>query len=403
MKRMLFLCLLAIGFCSCSPRVHKHIYKEMPKVDKHTPVTVYYVGEEIPDCAEVIGVLTVVDKNSSPDCSWDVVIGKAEAETRAAGGNGLEILQHNFPGPKGGNCHEIAAYILNIREDGEPVGLSQQAQELFHDYVVSKEGDTIRCMITENYRDRMVYVYEYHGLMSICKTPKNKISAYYIENPDNLSKPQQIKAEAEKRDYHVQIAVNGGYAFRTAPFASDISGDYKDYLRKLSRGPDLGASLRINLVQGITLGLHYDQFFKAQQIAGYVIDNEGNIYEGTISNAHKITFIGGSLGMLTSVSRNKRHYLCMDLLLGYLGYEDKAEEFGQSYTLSGKTLGYGLGIGYDFKITRHIAVGAEVLYIKGALSEMLYENGAQRRTIDLSNSKEGLQRIIFKAGLRFYL
>ena len=372
----------------------------MPPAAKTSAITIYYVGEVIPDCAEVIGGLTVAETLASPDCDWDAVLEKAKTEVRRAGGNGLEILQHYFPGQKGRNCHEIAAYILNIREDGEPVGLSKQAQEQFHDYVVSKEGDTTRCMITENYRDRIVYLYEYHGIMRVCKTPKNKLSAYHTETPIDTSKPQSKKKGEE---YRVQIALNGGYTFRTARFSSDITGDYKDYLRKLSHGPDLGASLRINIEYGFNLGLHFDRFSKSHRAAAYAYDDDGNYFEGEISDRHAITFIGGSIGMLSSVTRNNKHFLCMDLLVGYLGYKDEAEEFGQNYKLTGRTVGYGVNFGYDYRITKHIAVGAEVSYIRGALSWVRYDDGAHVRDIDLGKTKEGLQRINLRAGVRFYL
>lgn len=403
MKKSLIFALVLVAISimqSCSLKVHKHIIKEMHPIPNDSEVTVYDIGVVIPENAVVIGDVAVLDRGTTTQCDWETVIATAKQEAREAGGNGIEILQHSKPGQNGSGCHQIIAYILNISDDNEPAELSEAAKEEFHDYVVMKDGDTIPCRITDNANNSISFIYERNGVRRFSRLATSDLQTYYINDPVELARQ---KAESEKKEYHIQFALNGGYAFRTARFSNDISGDYKDYLRKLSHGPDFGASLRINLTDGFTLGLQYDRFSKSQQAVGYTYDDEGNYYEGNISNTHTITFIGASFGALSSYSRNRKHFLCVDLLAGYLEYEDNAEEFGLSYKLTGKTLGYGVGFGYDYRITKHIAIGAELSYIIGALKEVLYDDGITKRAINLGNSKEGLQRINLKAGVRFYL
>ena len=398
---LLIICFLTIGFCSCSPKVHKHIVKDMSPLANNSEVTVYNSSSLVPKNAVVIGDVAILDGGTTTKCDWETVIETAKQEAREAGGNGLEILQHSKPGENGSSCHQIVAYILNISDENEPVELSEMAKENFHDYVVMKDGDTIPCIVMDKTNNHIGFVYERNGVRRFSVISTNDLQSFYINDPVEMT---HRKEESQKKEFNVQIALNGGYAFRTAPFPKDMSNDYKEYLKKLSHGLDLGASVRLNLSRGLTLGLHYDRFSKGLQATGYAYDNEGNYYEGTISNWHTITFVGTSLGMLSSSSRNQKHFLNVELLLGYLGYEDKAEEFDQSYTLSGRTLGYGIGFGYDYKITKSIALGAEVSYIGGALSKVRYFDGVHPvQTIDLGKSKEGLQRINLKAGIRFYL
>ena len=208
---------------------------------------------------------------------------------------------------------------------------------------------------------------------------------------------------SNKKEYNVQIALNGGYAFRTAKFSNDISGAYKEYLRKLMQGPDLGASIRFNVKNGFMLGLHYDRFSSSNAMDAYAYDDDGNYYEGTVSDIHTITFIGMSIGGLSASSRNGKHMLCLEALAGYLGYKDSAEEFGYKYTLSGQTIGLGIGFGYDYRITQHVAIGAEASYLMGALSKVTLDDGMHKEVIDMGNSREGLQRFNIKGGIRFYL
>lgn len=401
-KQLFILFVVALGFCSCSPKVYKHIIKEMHPVGNDAEVTVYNIGDVVPENAEVIGNVSVLDGGFTTHCDWETVLETAKQEVRAAGGNGMEIVQHSYPGQNGSNCHQIAAYMLNINDDIEPIALSETAKESFHDYVVLKDGDTIPCLVTDKTDKTISFLYERNGIRRLSRLPLTDVPHYYIDDPVELAKR---KAESKKKDYHVQIALNGGYAFRTAKFSNDISGDYKNYLRKLMRGPVYGASIRFNIQNGITLGLHYDRFSSNNMAYASTYDDEGNYFEGTISNVHTITFIGMSMGALTASSRNGKHMLCVEGLAGYLGYVDSAEEFGNKYKLTGHTFGLGLGLGYDYRLTKNIAIGVEASYYIGALSKMTYDYGVQYQEvdIDLGNSKEGLQRFNLKAGIRFYL
>ena len=398
--RFFTLIILAFGFCSCSPKVHKHIIKEMHPVGNDTEVAVYGIGDVVPENAEVIGNVSVLDGGFTSHCDWETVLETAKQEVRAAGGNGIEIVQHSYPGQNGSSCHQITAYMLNISDDIDPIALSEEAQEDFHDYVVMKDGDTIPCRITDKTNNTITFLYERNGIRRLTSLPLTDVPHYYIDDPVELA---NRKAQRDKKEYNVQIALNGGYAFRTAKFSNDISGDYKDYLRKLSRGFDYGASIRFNIKNGITLGLHYDQFSSSNAAYVYTYDDEGNYYEGNVSNIHTLTFIGVSLGALTANSQNGKHMLNVEGLAGYLGYKDSAEEFGYKYTLTGQTFGLGLGMGYDYRLTQHIAIGAEASYYIGALSKVTYDDGTRKEIIDLGNSKEGLQRLNLKSGIRFYL
>ncbi len=399
-KNLYILVILAVWLCSCSPKVHKHIIKERHPVGNDTEVTVYNIGEVVPENAEVIGNVSVLDGGFTTRCDWETVLETAKQEVRAAGGNGIEIVQHSFPGQNGSYCHQITAYMLNISDDIEPVALSETAKENFHDYVVLKDGDTIPCLVTDKTDKYIAFLYERNGIRRLTRLLLTDVPHYYINDPVELARR---KAESEKKEYHVQIALNVGYAFRTAKFSNNLSGDYKDYLKKLSRGPDYGASIRFNITNGVTFGLHYDQFSSSNAGYFYTYDDEGNYYEGPVSNIHTITFIGMSFGALTASSRNGKHMLNLEALAGYLGYKDSAEEFGYKYTLKGHTFGLGLGFGYDYRLTQHIAIGAEASYYIGALSNATYDDGTHKEDIDMGNTKEGLQRFNLKAGIRFYL
>ena len=187
---------MAFGLCSCSPKVHKHIIKEMHPVSNETEVTVYGIGDVVPENAEVIGNVSVVDGGFTTHCDWETVLETAKQEVRAAGGNGIEIVQHSYPGQNGSNCHQIAAYMLNISDDIEPIALSETAKENFHDYVVLKEGDTIPCLITDKTDKTIAFLYERNGIRRLTRLPLTDVPHYHIDDPVELA---NRKAERNKK------------------------------------------------------------------------------------------------------------------------------------------------------------------------------------------------------------
>ena len=392
MKKILFLLAIALGLASCSPIAHKQITKRLPPLDDTKNVAVYDIGEMPPKNAEVIGRVQV--ENGLCRCDYERILEKAKKTARKAGGNGLEILQHAYPGQVD-FCHVIVAHILNIDPNNKPIELSEEAKEAFHDYVILEEGDTTRCIITDETPNTLTFIFEGQGLRRMVQLSKNKILDYHIDDPVALA---DMQYQRNKKIFHVRFGLDGGYAFRTAKMPSDISSDYKDYLRKLTRGPILGANVRFDIDKMYTIGLHYDRFTSSNSAMFYAYDENGHYYEGELSDDYAINFFAASAGY-QMISSNEKHRFFVDYMLGYMNYHNDNWELGQQYRMDGASLGMGMAVDYDYMLSKHVAVGAGVSYYHAVLSK-IYVNGYE---YDLGQNKEGLQRINLKAGIRFYL
>ena len=68
MKKILFILILAVGFASCSPVVHKKITKPMTPKESTSEVAVFEMNAIVPDNAEIIGELKVSDPGFSFGC-----------------------------------------------------------------------------------------------------------------------------------------------------------------------------------------------------------------------------------------------------------------------------------------------------------------------------------------------
>lgn len=393
MKKILFLLALALGFASCSPVVHKKISKPMTPQENTVEVAVFEVNEMVPENAEIIGEIVIKDAGFATNCGWEAILEKAKTEVRAAGGNGLEILQHVYPNPWTSPCHQIFAHILNISDDIKPTELSEKAKAYFHDYIILNEGDTTQCNIIDETNDYLTFIYERQGVARRASLPKDRIISYHIDDPVALA---ELQYQRNKKQFIVRFGLDGGYAFRTAKIADGYSTDYKDYLWDLSRGPVLDANVRFNIKNMYSIGVHFDRFMSSNSAYFYAYDEMGNYHEGLVSDNVAINFIAVSAGYFATF--NQKHRLFAEYLLGYMNYIDKGMEFEKPMNIKGGTVGMGVAIDYDYMISEHIGIGARVSYNNGVISKMNI-NGTEQ---DLVNAKEGLQRVNFKAGIRYY-
>ena len=87
-KFMLFL-LLPIFLGSCAPKVLTHIEKKYPSRIAADEVHLYGVGQTVPETAERIGSVRVVDGGASTKCNYEQVVALAKLETAKNGGTAL--------------------------------------------------------------------------------------------------------------------------------------------------------------------------------------------------------------------------------------------------------------------------------------------------------------------------
>lgn len=98
---------------SCSPKLSSSIQRTYAPLDYKQEVRVFDMEEEVPANAEKLGTVKVGDTGFSTNCNYSVVIEKAKAETRKAGGNALKITEHSLP-DLWSSCHRITADVLKI-------------------------------------------------------------------------------------------------------------------------------------------------------------------------------------------------------------------------------------------------------------------------------------------------
>ena len=97
---------------SCSPKVVTHIVRTYPNPVPADSVYVIEPGDTVPNTAETLGSVSVVDRGTSRNCRYDQVLRLAQEATGKNGGNGLAITEHVKPSFWGSSCHQINACLL---------------------------------------------------------------------------------------------------------------------------------------------------------------------------------------------------------------------------------------------------------------------------------------------------
>lgn len=120
--------------------------------------------------------------------------------------------------------------------------LSLQAQDL----IVPNKGNSVNCKIT-NIKDNIIYFTFMHKegarstLMSLDEEKYHQYNYYQIsELPAEIVLPK-------RRYAHFRIAINGGFTYRLAPIANNLSYEMKQYLRKLKIGYHYGTDVSFSL------------------------------------------------------------------------------------------------------------------------------------------------------------
>ena len=101
---------------SCSPRVITSIVKTYPDMIPADSVYVIGLGEKVPNTAETIGRVSVVDRGTSTNCNYDQVLHLAQVATGKSGGNGLALTNHEKPSFWGSSCHQISGLMLRLSD-----------------------------------------------------------------------------------------------------------------------------------------------------------------------------------------------------------------------------------------------------------------------------------------------
>lgn len=168
MKQSFFYLIALLLLGSCSPKITTQIQSNYPPLDYKEDVVIYKLEDPVPTQAEELGIIKIGDTGFSTNCNYTVVIEAAKLEARKAGGNAIQIVQHQLP-DFASSCHRILAKVLRVKDFSslpqkmKSVNLPDSADyALLHIYRASGVGalvgydlylgDSVICRVKSNWK-----------------------------------------------------------------------------------------------------------------------------------------------------------------------------------------------------------------------------------------------------------
>lgn len=266
---------------------------------------------------------------------------------------------------------------------------SVQAQDL----IVTAQGDSLNSKITKVEPEYLYFSINKDGGVLNTLLPMAQVSYYKYNFYSTPALPVDAKVDGPKDFPRLRLAINGGWSYRLAKVAGNLSSTQQDYIKGLKSGYSYGAELAYYWSKKAGIGAKYDVFRSRNELE----DVSGQVV--VLSDDVAISFIGPyySSRFLTA---NKKNSFLMNVGLGYVGYNDKAF-FGSDYELTGGTAGLLVDLGYDIGLSKSFALGFQLSFIGGTLTQYMIDDGFKTTTIELDEDEyEGLARINLSVGLR---
>ena len=381
--------ILAVCLSSCTPTLMKNITKQLPPLDDSAEVTVYDMGDTVPEHSEIIGGVSF-----AYTCNFENIMKVVKKTAREAGGNGLEVQFHAY------NAHaqQIAAFILNVNDSIQPTEPTTLEKKNFNDYVVMNEGDTIPCSIILDAKGLLQFVHGYNrqGYKKAMMLPKNELLSYYIADPSAFKEGMDKKNKL----FSMRFALDGGYSYGF--YHNDH--DYRGFTGSID--------IRFQVKNGFTFGAYYGYYPNKGRYWGSNIANS----EQTLFTQQTTHFIAGSFGrVLSALSRRgtldfylnggsevkpsmTKYRISFNILIGYLSYYEEGT-IGTYHTLSGNTMGFGGYYGLEYMVSERLGLGLQYGFTIGIPFKAKVEGNAFYQ----SGIEVFPNQFDFTAGLRYYL
>jgi len=255
------------------------------------------------------------------------------------------------------------------------------------DLLVTTAGDSLNCKITQIKGDYVYFTFTHQNEVRNTLMPKTQVK-YYQYNFYTTSDIQPHQIVGYRPEFpHWRLAANGGWSYRTAPLADGLNSAEREYMKKLKNGFNFSLDASYFFSEMFGAGVKYD-LFKTSNSSSTVEDN--------IS----INFVGPAFAM-RFFNQSKTNCWFMNYSIGYMGYTDKGNNYGQSGIIKGSTVGLVMDIGYDIALSKNWSAGIQLSLLYGMLTELDETVNGVTRTVKLEKDQyEGLGRLNISIGLR---
>jgi len=199
------------------------------------------------------------------------------------------------------------------------------------------------------------------------------------------------------------FAAQGGVVYRLGKIANNLSNVEQQHIKNMRWGFSYGADVSYFVHENFGVGIKFHNFHSADSMPISVLDQSGKVLEGVEEDKMDIYFIG-PIATFRLPSRNRANAFFARMGIGFEGYYDYGRVMDITGTIKGRTAGILYEAGYDFGISKHLSVGANITYLIGFLTGIDVNTNQQSGHIDLDkDNMENISHIGLNIGLRYNL
>ncbi|MCF0053360.1 porin family protein [Dyadobacter sp. LJ53] len=204
-----------------------------------------------------------------------------------------------------------------------------------------------------------------------------------------LRAQETAKKELQLTDSKWKFGVNGGYGKRVFRSGRKISAERDRYIKDLKSGISYGGDVAYFPWKKVGFGMKYDRYqSKASQ---------GN----ELTEDVEIQFLGGQI-IHRAISKNPRNAILTSLLLGYQPYRNHTRADDNQFTFNGKTMGWGVSVGFEHRFSQKFALNLTGAAMMGAVYRLQRKTEFNTETLHLSKDDSvDLSRFSFSVGFSF--
>ncbi len=194
-----------------------------------------------------------------------------------------------------------------------------------------------------------------------------------------------------------RISFQGGYTYRTASISESFSQAVEAHMKNLKSGYNLGMDLSFFTGMKDAFGMSASYSNAKSTLEDVSVSGTNGItVNGDIEENISLYYIGPSYFHVSPVSGGGTNFV-FGMTGGYYGYGEKFRFSGESMKITGGTVGFGMGFGFDFLASDDFAIGLQASALLGWINKMKMDG----ETVEL-NESENISRIDLTIGFRLY-
>lgn len=221
---------------------------------------------------------------------------------------------------------------------------------------------------------------------------KKLFLALLVASAVHVNAQEKIESKPTTTSQRFRLAFNGGFSRLLAKTSASLSPQNKAYVDQLKSGANFGLDASYFVAREWGLGLKFNQFRSSHT---GLMDYGGNAFNASTDLVN--TFVGPSFATKYETT-SRKHLLLLSAALGYMHYWNH----NGFIKTTGGTVGSALDFGYDYRITKSFALGAQLSFVGGVLNKLTQTNGSMSVTTKLEdNNRESMARLDLSVGARF--